>query len=134
MHAVPTDQRAVTANGRETTVVNMLIKVVALGMVALGLAGCSDSPSAPGPAPAGPQFTLPAEMEPLQCSQLEPPPVRLDPAPKIVGRRCTDPDGSVRWGQAVYRCVDGSIWPVLGDTAAAPAAPTGPAFDTCLGR
>lgn len=77
---------------------------------------------------------MPANMEPLNCADLEPPPVRLDPEPKIVGRRCTNPDGKIRWGTGIYQCVDGSIWPVLGDTAAQQPEPTGAAFDACVGR
>ena len=99
------------------------------------LSGCgNDSPSTPpGPAPVSAPFTLPADMPPLNCADIEPAPV-AKPAEKLTGRQCTTADGTTKWINGFYECTDGRIWPVLGTVKVRPEEPTGPEFDKCSGR
>jgi hypothetical protein len=78
---------------------------------------------APPPAPA------------LKCADFEPAPV-TQPSTPFVDQKCTDPDGSTRWINAFYKCIDGRIWPLVSTLTppASPPEPTGPEFDKCVGR
>lgn len=101
-------------------------------LVAVAAAAVSCTASQPAP-PAPPRVTLPADMPPLVCADLEPAPVP-EPDEKFVGRRCTDPDGSQRWVSTFYQCTDGTVWPVISEHRGPTDEPTGAAFDLCVGR
>lgn len=102
------------------------------------LAACSEDPAPQPPPPATPAappgLTLPADMPPLNCADFAAPPLRLDPPPKIVGRKCANPDGSTLWGAAVYQCVDGTVWPIFQRDPGPAQEPVTPEFDKCVGR
>jgi hypothetical protein len=82
-------------------------------------------------------YTSPTPRPIPACSELEPNPVSADKM-WYVDEQCLDPDGSKRWVDAYYQCMDGRIWLVITsthplDTVHPVPEPTGDAFHACRG-